>query len=310
MPSGGRREGAGRPNGACDRLPRRGSKLENEIERLKFVTSQIKPFAGDSLALMQAVYRGEYIATREQLYAANAAMSREHAPAKTVDGRSIEEIREEVRQEFIGGDRDDTLDRLMDEIRRRREVIIEHRDRQMAAWVQAGEFSERAAALVRGLWADEGDRPSHWHIDDLAMPDGGRVGGDARISEIVPPPQPLVVGRKRRAPVFHEAVDGAGAEELGKGRRIRRPPQSKNGPGDAPGIGGRNEGPPTMAASVPSIWEEPAQLGRVPQTAIVVFATPFACYQTRSGRRFVADEDGSISTMDAGDLDDLLRAGC
>jgi hypothetical protein len=64
MPSGGRRDGAGRPNGACDRLPRRGSKLENEIERLKYVTGEIHPFAGDSLALMQAVYRGEYIATR------------------------------------------------------------------------------------------------------------------------------------------------------------------------------------------------------------------------------------------------------
>jgi hypothetical protein len=130
---------------------------------------------------MQAVYRGEYIATREQLYAANAAMSREHAPAKTVDGRSIEEIREEVRQEFMGGDRDDTLDRLMHKIRRHREVILELRDRQLAAWVQAGELSERAAALVRGLWADEGDCPSHWHIDDLATPDGGC---DARSGEI------------------------------------------------------------------------------------------------------------------------------
>jgi hypothetical protein len=52
MPSGGARPGAGRPKGRKDTLPHRGSKFEDEIERLKYATGMIKPFDGDSLALI------------------------------------------------------------------------------------------------------------------------------------------------------------------------------------------------------------------------------------------------------------------
>jgi hypothetical protein len=57
------------------------------------------PFKGDSLELLRAVYRGDYLATHDQIYAAGQCLRFEHPPAVTVDGRSVEEIREQVRLE-------------------------------------------------------------------------------------------------------------------------------------------------------------------------------------------------------------------
>jgi hypothetical protein len=81
-------------------------------------------------------------------------------------------------------------------------------------------------------------------VDDLAMPDGGRVGREAGISE-------------------KGAEEPVRATETAPVGRTDCPPQSKDGP---------NEQPPTMSAPVPSIWDNPAQLGGALQTAIVVFA--------------------------------------
>jgi hypothetical protein len=106
---------------------------------------------------------------RVRLYAAAKAVEFE----RDKSGHKLEEIEAQVRQEFLG-DTDGYLDKLTNELKRHREVIIEYRDRQLRAWIDAGEITEKAAGLVRGLWADEGnDRP--FHIDDLAMPDGGRA---------------------------------------------------------------------------------------------------------------------------------------
>jgi len=82
-------------------------------------------------------------------------------------------------------------EQLDHEIRRHRDVIIEYRDAQLKAWIDAGELTQRVAELVRSLWAEQGDRP--FHIDDFAMPDGGRADHITRISEIVPPPQPAPI---------------------------------------------------------------------------------------------------------------------
>ena len=88
----------------------------------------------------------------------------EHPPATSVDGRSVDEIREEVRREIFEEQRRDgeaAGKQLEHEIRRRREVIVEHRDAQLRAWIDAGELTQRAAELVRSLWAEQGDRPFH-----------------------------------------------------------------------------------------------------------------------------------------------------
>jgi hypothetical protein len=102
MPSGGRRDGAGRKHGAKDSLPRRGSRLENAIELAKYEQNLIQPFKGDSKDLLTAVYRGKYIASREQIFAASKVLLLEHPPAVTSDGRSVDEIRQQVRKELEG----------------------------------------------------------------------------------------------------------------------------------------------------------------------------------------------------------------
>jgi hypothetical protein len=102
MASGGRRAGAGRKPGSLNSRPQRGSKLEQQIDQYKTTVLGVVPFQGDSLALLQGVYRGTYTATYDQLYAASQVLRFEHSPAVAADRRSVEEIREEVRKELEG----------------------------------------------------------------------------------------------------------------------------------------------------------------------------------------------------------------
>jgi hypothetical protein len=62
--------------------------------------------------------QGKIWPTREQIYAAKSVLPIEHPPAVTGDGRDIETIRKEIRQELVGGSRDDLIEQLQDEIRR------------------------------------------------------------------------------------------------------------------------------------------------------------------------------------------------
>jgi hypothetical protein len=162
-------------------------------------------FEGDSLEFLRATMMGKIWPTREQIYAAKSVLPVEYPPAATVDGRSVEEVRAEIVEEQ-GRENAGWREELTDEIRRHRAAIIEYRDEQLRAWMEAGELTQGAAELVRGLWANGADdRP--FHIDDLAMPDGGRAGHVSLISEIARPPQPAVVVRKRPGPVVEgEAV--------------------------------------------------------------------------------------------------------
>jgi hypothetical protein len=82
-------------------MPNRGSRLEAKLDEYKAVVLESKPFTGDSLELLRAVYRGDYFATHDQIYAASQVLRFEHPPAVTVDGCGVEQIREEVRQEFL-----------------------------------------------------------------------------------------------------------------------------------------------------------------------------------------------------------------
>jgi hypothetical protein len=59
------------------------------------------------------LYRGDYLATHDQIYAAGQCLRFEHPPAVTVDGRSVEQIREEVRREFCGAGGKDYGDALV-----------------------------------------------------------------------------------------------------------------------------------------------------------------------------------------------------
>jgi hypothetical protein len=122
-------------------------------------------------------------------------------------GRTLEEIREEVRRELIEADNDDGWrEKLEADVKRIRAIIIGQRDQQLKAWVGAGILSQEAAQKVRSLWAEAADRP--FHIEDFAMPDSGRTWDRydaARISEMRPPaPSPAIVRKRESSIIQHE----------------------------------------------------------------------------------------------------------
>ena len=277
MSRGGYRAGAGRPFGARDRMPRKSVKLDRlksmspEYDTNEYlITNEARIFGGNALELMTTMYKAEQLPVRVRLYAASKAVEFENQ-----NGKSIEEIRAEILQE-LKAEGDDSLDRLVDDLKRHRAVIIEYRDLQLQAWIEDGTLSEAAAAKVRDLWADKDDRPwpSRIHLDNMAMPDlppGPHTRQMPRISEICPP---SVGVRKVPEPPIIDAEDGIGYGP------------ASDGAVKAAGVAG----------------------GR-PAT-LVFYTRPFACFQTRSGRRFEAAADGSIAATDPDDVEDLLRAGC
>ena len=107
---------------------------------------------------------------RVRLYAASKAIEFECDKS----GRTLEQMREEMRRELIEADNGDGWkEKLEADVKRIRAIIIEQRDQQLKAWVGAGILSQEAAQKVRSLWAEAADRP--FHIEDLAMPDAGRT---------------------------------------------------------------------------------------------------------------------------------------
>src|SRR3954451_14882060 len=108
---GGARRGAGRPMGRRNLRPIGAlqSILTEDEKHLGLIPVE---FSGDSLEFLRATMMGKLWPTREQIYAAKSILAVEHPPAATIAGRSIDDIREEVRKEFMGGgDREDYVEK-------------------------------------------------------------------------------------------------------------------------------------------------------------------------------------------------------
>ena len=134
------------------------------------ITNNERIFGGNALGLMTAIYKAEQLPVRVRLYAASKSVEFESDKS----GHILEEIREQVRRELMEADKDDGCkEKFEADVKRLRAIIIEQRDQQLKAWVADGVLSEEAAHRVRGMWAENGDRP--FHIEDFAMPDGGRT---------------------------------------------------------------------------------------------------------------------------------------
>lgn len=189
MASGGRRPGAGRKPGSLNRRPQRGSKLERQMDEYKATVLGVVPFQGDSLALLQGVYRGIYTATHDQIYAASQVLRFEHPPAVTVDGRSVEQIKEEVRQELEG-----------DPEENRRAT------RELVAFF-AKHAAEEAISRMNGRDKYKSGCPA-W-IGDLVDEVLGEGRADTHASEITP--QIPVVVRKRQPVEIDGTADVSGA---------------------------------------------------------------------------------------------------
>jgi hypothetical protein len=149
---------------------------------------------------MTAVYKAERLPVRVSLYAASKSVEFESDNS----GHTLEEIREQVRRELMEADKDDGWkEKFEADVKRLRAIIIEQRDQQLKTWVADGVLSEEAAHKVRGMWAENGDRP--FHIEDFAMPDGGRTWDQyqARMSEIRHHNRTLWFTRRRRHRLRH-----------------------------------------------------------------------------------------------------------
>lgn len=132
---GGARRGAGRPMGRRNLRPH-GTILAAERAEEGLIPVE---FEGDSLDFLRATMQGKIWPTREQIYAAKSVLPIEHPPALTVDGRDIQTIREEIRQEFLGGSRDNAIEKIQDTIQRvrkatRENTTLDERVRRSIEW--------------------------------------------------------------------------------------------------------------------------------------------------------------------------------
>src|SRR5215813_9432541 len=176
---GGARRGAGRPMGRRKFATDWGAPIDLDGGRKAFRSCSVE-FSGDSLEFLRATMMGKILADREQIYAAKSILAVEHPPAATIAGRSIDDIREEVRKEFMGGgNREDYIEKILDRIQRIREATPLHeRVHQYLTDDLADESGhltdddqqliEQVVRLIKAR------RPSTHPIAQLALPPRGR----------------------------------------------------------------------------------------------------------------------------------------
>jgi len=183
---GGKRRNSGRPLGARNLRPY-GAIVEAEHAYAGLVPTQ---FEGDSLEFLRATMQGKIWPTREQIYAAKSVLPIEHPPAVAIDGRSVEEVREQVRKELQENqehDRGESIDKLMDDIGRLRRATIRRHDEQLRGWIAAGLISADFGPQIRAIYADVagGDEPfdpcgPEAHISEIRLPVPVRPTHEAR----------------------------------------------------------------------------------------------------------------------------------
>jgi hypothetical protein len=116
-----------------------------------------------------------------------------------------------------------------------------------------------------------------------------REGEETHISSIEPAPQRKPVFRERESPT----IDGAAMQH------------------DRNTVSESRIKPDVSARTADTNQVTPWGAAPADPVAIIVFAPgAFANFQTASGARYLADEQGAIRVTDPGDAEDLLRAGC
>jgi hypothetical protein len=137
-------------------------------------TNEERIFGGNALELMVALYKSEQLPVRVRLYAAAKAVEFESDKS----GRTLEELKEEVRQEFTGGT--DYQEEILARLERIRAAtpLSERVHQQVVEETDDPELADAVAALI----AAKG------------------FGREAHITEIALPAPKPVVPRVRRPP--------------------------------------------------------------------------------------------------------------
>jgi hypothetical protein len=300
---GGRRQGAGRPLGSKNRLPR-GKKFDQfkeivyDAEASEYLsTNENKLFDGSAIQLMQAIYQCERLPVKTRLYAAAKACEYEPKPEMKVGEKGAililpnnwrDEKDESYREEY-----DKWLDSVI--LCCAREVacrllgqksrwgspasIIEAVEKALAAYVKE---DEETVVIIRKRNPVEIDGSE----DGLAVERPGNVKETADERRSNPPSEQSAV---RPAGQNHAMMDNL-REQAGT---------TASYPSEA-------QAPAKPPEALPLPFGEPQhQLATV-----ILHARPHQCFQALSGNRYSADERGEIRCNDRDDIESLLRSGC
>src|SRR6516225_2576107 len=112
MPRGGRRQGAGRPVGSKNRIP----KSKDAVNRLNDIVKELETgeylysgAVGTAMELLQSIYRAESLPIKIRLYAATKAV--DHEPKV-------------IPQQERDAQADEAAEKILDEVRRLRAAKV------------------------------------------------------------------------------------------------------------------------------------------------------------------------------------------
>jgi hypothetical protein len=196
----------GRPLGSRDKFPRkpRGAIRSGLEERARMLETELgqayatiagleqqlkigKPFDGDSKALLKAVYRGEYIASPQQIYAARAVLDREWPPVKSPEELDLRRAElEQERQALHRHHRDG--DARLDALIAQYDEFVLDREKELAGLERAGLVAPAAVPLIRAWWAKE--PPLLPPPAQEPMPEPDSAIETAKITQFSPPEEP------------------------------------------------------------------------------------------------------------------------
>jgi hypothetical protein len=193
---GGARAGAGRPLGSRETRPRKGTAsektrfealqadyglkckerddLQRQVENLRYQLNFGRRFEGDSKALFEAVMKGDYHASQEQLYSAKMLFDREYP--RDVPGEYQVDESGKVILYLPNNRRDPDLNRNEDEafvtaqLDRLWRAQKHDRVEQLRKWVSEGSVCEPCAIRCYSQWKEDEDAP--W---EPTQPNGATV---------------------------------------------------------------------------------------------------------------------------------------
>jgi len=256
MPRGGRREGAGRPNGSRSKyrpvtveMPKQGT-----VSLLLAAAGKEPLRAEDAVGLLRAAYMNEALPENMRLAAAIAAAPYEKPRLNAVDARVLLEQSGASEREA-----ESYRVKLLAEIERLQDCTPP---------------DERVRAALTDAFASENgdvDDDAQRLIDEVAAAVAAKRATEAHITEVTPPQVPVVVRRVQPGPVI-EHEDGAkygvsadcavkAAETADVGRP--GPPDEENrshGTTDFPGAEKKPEPEQATLFNDPSLLAEPLEL--------------------------------------------------
>jgi hypothetical protein len=191
---GGARRGAGRPFGRRNLRPL-GARRDAILRDEGLVPAAFE--GGDSLEFLKATMYGRLWPTREQLFAAKCVLAIEHPSQVAADGRSVEEIRAELlaEQHAQAEDYRPELDKWLDSCVRMTACEL---GRRLMGRERGKTMSGAPAMIVEAVDAFLREKQYDGHP----------------ISELMAPPQPRPVVRKRSPVTIDGSEYGADDAEL------------------------------------------------------------------------------------------------